>query len=180
VDVFGGADAVGGRRMEGGGRHQNGGEADQAVGKAATSCVSAVIWMRWAMKVPMAPPITMPRGCAVAEARPDAPTRSRGDHRDHHAGHAVEVAGARGCGRRQPFRAMMSRRRRRDREGRRGPGSRLCSRPPISLLLEHREHAVRDQEAAKMLTTPARWATKPMSRERQRAGAPGRDQRRPR
>ena len=40
--------------------------------KAATSCGSAVIWMRSAMKVPIAPPITMPREDQPRSSRPAA------------------------------------------------------------------------------------------------------------
>ena len=60
---------------------------------AATSCGSAVIWMRSATNVPIAPPIDDAEHDQPVAARRDMPVMGeRGDDRDRHADHAEAVA----------------------------------------------------------------------------------------
>ena len=64
---------------------------------AATSCGSAVIWMRCATTAPIEPPMTMPtHDQHPGGERHAADAQQRGDHRDRHADHAEQVAAAGG------------------------------------------------------------------------------------
>ncbi len=117
---------------------------------AATSWGSAVIWMRAATTVPIAPPISSADG--DRDVVDDAGLGHGGDDRDHHADHAETVAPARRDRRGQPAQ--------RQDEAHRGDqieeggefGSIMlryffCAIAGV-FLLEHRQHAVRDDEAA--------------------------------